>query len=79
MIPGPLETTLDLTNSMSTETKMLVENNVVIITGAASPRGIGKATAKAFAAEGASGNQGDPYLGGGGAVCWRRSPWVLRF
>jgi NAD(P)-dependent dehydrogenase (short-subunit alcohol dehydrogenase family) len=33
---------------------MLVENNVVIITGAASPRGIGKATAKAFAAQGAS-------------------------
>ncbi len=30
---------------------MLVENNVVIITGAASPRGIGKATAKAFAAQ----------------------------
>ena len=33
---------------------MLVENNVVIITGAASARGIGKATARAFAAQGAT-------------------------
>ncbi|NUO86233.1 MAG: SDR family oxidoreductase [Cupriavidus sp.] len=33
---------------------MLVENNVVIITGAASARGIGKATARAFAAQGAA-------------------------
>ncbi|MEM5436008.1 SDR family NAD(P)-dependent oxidoreductase [Paraburkholderia diazotrophica] len=32
---------------------MLLENQVVIITGAASPRGIGKATAKAMAAQGA--------------------------
>ncbi|PZX26179.1 Uncharacterized short-chain type dehydrogenase/reductase y4mP [Cupriavidus phytorum] len=33
---------------------MLVENNVVIITGAASARGIGKATARAFASQGAT-------------------------
>jgi NAD(P)-dependent dehydrogenase (short-subunit alcohol dehydrogenase family) len=33
---------------------MLVENNVVVITGAASPRGIGKAAATAFAAQGAA-------------------------
>ena len=32
---------------------MLLENKVVIVTGAASPRGIGKATAKALAAYGA--------------------------
>jgi NAD(P)-dependent dehydrogenase (short-subunit alcohol dehydrogenase family) len=32
---------------------MLLENKVVIVTGAASPRGIGKATAKALAAQGA--------------------------
>lgn len=32
---------------------MLLENKVVIVTGAASPRGIGKATAKAMAAQGA--------------------------
>jgi NAD(P)-dependent dehydrogenase (short-subunit alcohol dehydrogenase family) len=32
---------------------MLLENRVVIVTGAASPRGIGKATAKALAAQGA--------------------------
>ncbi|WP_246791987.1 SDR family NAD(P)-dependent oxidoreductase [Burkholderia perseverans] len=32
---------------------MLLENQVVIVTGAASPRGIGKATAKAMAAHGA--------------------------
>lgn len=32
---------------------MLVENKVVIVTGAASPRGIGKATARALAAHGA--------------------------
>ncbi|WP_439893080.1 SDR family NAD(P)-dependent oxidoreductase (plasmid) [Ralstonia sp. 25C] len=32
---------------------MLLENKVVIVTGAASPRGIGKATAKALAAHGA--------------------------
>jgi len=32
---------------------MLVENKVVIVTGAASPRGIGKATARALAAQGA--------------------------
>ncbi len=30
---------------------MLLENKVVIVTGAASPRGIGKATAKALAAQ----------------------------
>ena len=33
---------------------MLVENKVIIVTGAASPRGIGKATARALAAQGAS-------------------------
>lgn len=33
---------------------MLVENKVIIVTGAASPRGIGKATAKALAAQGAT-------------------------
>lgn len=33
---------------------MLVENKVVIVTGAASPRGIGKATARALAAQGAT-------------------------
>ena len=32
---------------------MLVENKVIIVTGAASPRGIGKATARALAAQGA--------------------------
>ncbi|MGF6600868.1 NAD(P)-dependent dehydrogenase (short-subunit alcohol dehydrogenase family) [Paraburkholderia sp. GAS448] len=32
---------------------MLLENKVVMVTGAASPRGIGKATAKALAAQGA--------------------------
>jgi NAD(P)-dependent dehydrogenase (short-subunit alcohol dehydrogenase family) len=32
---------------------MLLENKVIIVTGAASPRGIGKATAKALAAQGA--------------------------
>ena len=32
---------------------MLLENKVVIVTGAASPRGIGKATARALAAQGA--------------------------
>ncbi|MCG5074137.1 SDR family NAD(P)-dependent oxidoreductase [Paraburkholderia tagetis] len=32
---------------------MLLENRIVIVTGAASPRGIGKATAKALAAQGA--------------------------
>src|SRR6202453_862962 len=32
---------------------MLLENKGVIVTGAASPRGIGKATAKALAAQGA--------------------------
>ncbi|CAB3808720.1 SDR family NAD(P)-dependent oxidoreductase [Paraburkholderia fynbosensis] len=32
---------------------MLLENKVVIVTGAASPRGIGKATAQALAAQGA--------------------------
>ncbi|WP_433706455.1 SDR family NAD(P)-dependent oxidoreductase [Paraburkholderia sacchari] len=32
---------------------MLLENKVIVVTGAASPRGIGKATAKALAAEGA--------------------------
>lgn len=32
---------------------MLVENKVVIVTGAASPRGIGKATARALAGQGA--------------------------
>jgi NAD(P)-dependent dehydrogenase (short-subunit alcohol dehydrogenase family) len=32
---------------------MLLENKVVIVTGAASPRGIGKATAKVLAAQGA--------------------------
>src|ERR1700679_604664 len=32
---------------------MLLQNKVVIVTGAASPRGIGKATAKALAAQGA--------------------------
>ncbi|CAH2800291.1 MAG: Oxidoreductase, short-chain dehydrogenase/reductase family [uncultured Paraburkholderia sp.] len=32
---------------------MLLENKAVIVTGAASPRGIGKATAKALAAQGA--------------------------
>ncbi|MGN7100621.1 SDR family NAD(P)-dependent oxidoreductase [Ralstonia holmesii] len=32
---------------------MLLENRVVIVTGAASPRGIGRATAKALAAQGA--------------------------
>jgi NAD(P)-dependent dehydrogenase (short-subunit alcohol dehydrogenase family) len=32
---------------------MLLDNKVVIVTGAASPRGIGKATAKALAAQGA--------------------------
>ncbi|RQT14920.1 SDR family NAD(P)-dependent oxidoreductase [Burkholderia contaminans] len=32
---------------------MLLENKVVVVTGAASPRGIGKATAKALAAQGA--------------------------
>ncbi|MCC8403129.1 SDR family oxidoreductase [Paraburkholderia sp. MMS20-SJTN17] len=32
---------------------MLLENKIVVVTGAASPRGIGKATAKALAAEGA--------------------------
>lgn len=32
---------------------MMLENKVVIVTGAASPRGIGKATAKALAAQGA--------------------------
>jgi NAD(P)-dependent dehydrogenase (short-subunit alcohol dehydrogenase family) len=35
------------------ETKMLLENKVVIVTGAASPRGIGKATATAMANQGA--------------------------
>ncbi|CAG2147086.1 SDR family NAD(P)-dependent oxidoreductase [Cupriavidus numazuensis] len=33
---------------------MLVENKVIIITGAASPRGIGKATARALSAQGAN-------------------------
>jgi NAD(P)-dependent dehydrogenase (short-subunit alcohol dehydrogenase family) len=33
---------------------MLVENKVIIVTGAASPRGIGKATARALAAQGAN-------------------------
>jgi NAD(P)-dependent dehydrogenase (short-subunit alcohol dehydrogenase family) len=32
---------------------MLLENKVIVITGAASPRGIGKATARALAAQGA--------------------------
>lgn len=32
---------------------MLLENKIIVVTGAASPRGIGKATAKALAAEGA--------------------------
>ena len=32
---------------------MLLDSKVVIVTGAASPRGIGKATAKALAAQGA--------------------------
>ena len=32
---------------------MLLDNKVIIVTGAASPRGIGKATAKALAAQGA--------------------------
>lgn len=32
---------------------MLLENKVIVVTGAASPRGIGKATAKALAAQGA--------------------------
>ncbi|ORC49410.1 short-chain dehydrogenase [Burkholderia sp. A27] len=32
---------------------MLLENKIIMVTGAASPRGIGKATAKAFAAQGA--------------------------
>ena len=32
---------------------MLLENKVIMVTGAASPRGIGKATAKALAAQGA--------------------------
>jgi NAD(P)-dependent dehydrogenase (short-subunit alcohol dehydrogenase family) len=32
---------------------MLLENRVIVVTGAASPRGIGKATAKALAAQGA--------------------------
>ncbi|QYY28194.1 MULTISPECIES: SDR family NAD(P)-dependent oxidoreductase [Cupriavidus] len=32
---------------------MLVENKVIIVTGAASPRGIGKATARALSAQGA--------------------------
>src|SRR6201997_2709031 len=35
------------------ETNMLLDSKVVIVTGAASPRGIGKATAKALAAQGA--------------------------
>jgi NAD(P)-dependent dehydrogenase (short-subunit alcohol dehydrogenase family) len=35
------------------ETNMLLNSKVVIVTGAASPRGIGKATAKALAAQGA--------------------------
>jgi NAD(P)-dependent dehydrogenase (short-subunit alcohol dehydrogenase family) len=35
------------------ETNMLLNGKVVIVTGAASPRGIGKATAKALAAQGA--------------------------
>jgi len=57
---------------------MLVENKVIIVTGAASPRGIGKATAKALAAQGArvvildlkledaqaaAGDLGDEHLG----------------
>ncbi|MEX3858663.1 SDR family NAD(P)-dependent oxidoreductase [Paraburkholderia sp. BR10923] len=33
---------------------MLLENRTIIVTGAASPRGIGKATARALAAQGAS-------------------------
>ncbi|CAG9164703.1 SDR family NAD(P)-dependent oxidoreductase [Cupriavidus pinatubonensis] len=33
---------------------MLVENKVIIVTGAASPRGIGKATARALSAQGAN-------------------------
>src|ERR1700729_784137 len=37
------------------ETNMLLDSKVVIVTGAASPRGIGKATAKALAAQGARG------------------------
>ena len=32
---------------------MLLENKVIVVTGAASPRGIGKATAKALASQGA--------------------------
>ncbi|CAB3656811.1 hypothetical protein LMG27174_01452 [Paraburkholderia rhynchosiae] len=32
---------------------MLLDNKVVIVTGAASPRGIGKATAKALTEQGA--------------------------
>jgi NAD(P)-dependent dehydrogenase (short-subunit alcohol dehydrogenase family) len=32
---------------------MLLENRIIVVTGAASPRGIGKATAKALAAQGA--------------------------
>ncbi|MGK8206303.1 SDR family NAD(P)-dependent oxidoreductase [Burkholderia cenocepacia] len=32
---------------------MLLENKIIVVTGAASPRGIGKATAKALAAQGA--------------------------
>ena len=32
---------------------MLLENKVIVVTGAASPRGIGKATAQALAAHGA--------------------------
>src|SRR5258708_16184463 len=35
------------------ETNMLLDGKVIIVTGAASPRGIGKATAKALAAQGA--------------------------
>jgi NAD(P)-dependent dehydrogenase (short-subunit alcohol dehydrogenase family) len=35
------------------ETNMLLDSKVVIVTGAASPRGIGKTTAKALAAQGA--------------------------
>jgi NAD(P)-dependent dehydrogenase (short-subunit alcohol dehydrogenase family) len=35
------------------ETNMLLDSKVIIVTGAASPRGIGKATAKALAAQGA--------------------------
>ncbi|OXH90771.1 short-chain dehydrogenase, partial [Burkholderia multivorans] len=32
---------------------MLLENRIIVVTGAASPRGIGKATAQALAAQGA--------------------------